>query len=225
MLRMIELGKYKTRRIYGSIDFVYPYLRYFIMLHDINKLKINQHQKDTAIEIINENQVNIIPNLIRDIHNCNRRFYYINIDIEINSGLDHSNAVIIDNRKKLIFLFDPYGYDSCKKSIYNQNVLLSVIQRELVDKLPGFYLESNLVEYKDNPGPQRLQKKLKRGGFCLMWGLLFICLRIKNPDVTYRELLEFLINPNCAIYTNKKQHGEALLEIIQRFTYHVNTVP
>lgn len=219
---MITLADHKTKRIYGNIETLYPYLRYFTTLHNIDNIKIRRNQNDTSIGIKQDGTFTLLPHLVEDLSKDRHRFSYLNVTIEIHSRLDHANTVIVDRQEKVVFLFDPYGYETSMKSIHNQNLLLDIIQKELVNKLEGFRLVSNLVEYKDIPGPQRIQKKLKRGGFCLMWGLMLVCLRIQNPDLTYEGLLRLILNPHSITYKDKRDQACRLLELIQKYTAHVN---
>lgn len=210
MLQFPPVSESKTHHIYGHIEAVYPYLRYYTRLHNIRCLKIGHSQDDTAMTVHADNTVTLTPNVLRDIGNCRRRFYCLIIDVEPTPDVNHSSLLYVDTEQKEFFLFDPYGYD--RQCTQAQDQLLHTLHSHILSQLPGYTLTSNLVEYKHIPGPQRLQKKLKRGGFCVSWCVLFMCLRCRYPDVSIIEILEFIISPS----------SDDLLALIQRFTREMN---
>lgn len=117
------------------------------------------------------------------IKNCSKRFLIIPINIQNVIGIGHANMLIYDKNKNTLEHFDSNG---SSVYIHADNVLTKVC-----DILKIEYLNPQ----KTCPyfGPQMKEmlcwSKLESVGFCLVWSLWFVELRLKNPDTQSKELI------------------------------------
>lgn len=130
-----------------------------------------------------KNNYFIYPFLIEKLksYSDKKRFIYIKLSIIANTkeqeNIRHANLILIDNLKKTVERFEPYG------EIYFSNCaeLNTIIQKEISNKLdykfifvqpyPGFQLRSNEYDQKNKSYGDP-------GGYCLAWCFLYLEIKI-----------------------------------------------
>jgi hypothetical protein len=131
----------------------------------------------------------IYPQLIDWLKNnmTTKRFIYIKLSIIVVGGIRHANQILIDNLKKTVERFEPYG------EIYfsNCNELNDILKQELADKIkykfifvqsyPGFQIRSNEVEENNKiyGDPD---------GYCLAWCFVYLELKLHYENVIIDKL-------------------------------------
>jgi hypothetical protein len=145
----------------------------------------------------NENKYYIHPYLNNIINNYinikNKRFVFVTITI-YNDNSSHANILIYDLLKMTVERFEPYGNDF---DFYNIDMILEeelTWNTNLTYISPKEYLpyagfqtisdENNIYNFKSND----LQ------GYCLAWCLWYIEIRLINPDINQKKLVDKLIN-------------------------------
>ncbi len=155
-------------------------------------------------------------NLTNILQNCsNKRFIYINFIIYWESfDLTHSNVIIIDNLEKTIERFEPRG-----KSDINDPELL--IAKKIDSKFSSSTLKLlglsdfiYLSPIKTLPliGPQSIANAYE--GMCVTYSLLYLHLRIMNPDINRDIIIKYLISKT----------SDELLNIILRYAKYVEII-
>lgn len=137
----------------------------------------------------------ILPLTLQDIRHC-----YIP---QPNPQTDHTNMLLYDKETGILERFEPHGYTSTRyPEFYNTSQL--DIELDLYFKNPVFKVSKYLSPIESCPelGPQILEtseKLLPNVGFCTIWSYWYINLRLANPYITNRVLLQ-----NLAIQKIKK---------------------
>lgn len=92
----------------------------------------------------------------------------------------HANALIIDTENKTAELFEPHGWDESWHDLVFQEIsdLLQSRQIKLLDS----------EQYCPRVGPQQF----KGDNFCSWWSWLHIYLKIFCPDVTIRQIHDYI---------------------------------
>jgi hypothetical protein len=153
----------------------------------------------------------VIPNeIINTIQRCqdNKRFIYFNFVIYWSQGNVHANMVIIDLHKKTIERFEPqgkfYGHVSYSESDINKKINQAL-------KHIGLNNYKYLPPTKLSP-PIGLQSIADAyTGMCVTYCLIYLHLRIMNPDVNQKELVNYLI----------KKKSTKIIEILLRYTSYI----
>jgi len=124
-----------------------------------------------------------------------KRFAAIPIVLNVENAA-HLNMIVIDNKAKTLERFEPHGAYSSKK--YGPEKLDELLNSWSKD-MGLRYIPTNLV----CPNFQWMYKGVQRGktfiegdpgGYCTAWGLWYINLRLKNPNMPPLKLLQNAIN-------------------------------
>jgi hypothetical protein len=177
----------------------YVYIQNTIYKNELEYLSMSNNDKDIIgiIKFYFYNFNSWLPHLIiwKDKYNyfihceltnwikkCSgyKRFIYVKLSIiatnKFQGNIRHANLILIDNLKKTVERFEPYG------EIYFSNCteLNLILEQELANKLdykfvfvqsyPGFQIRSDEFEDKNKSYGDP-------GGFCLAW--CFLCLELK----------------------------------------------
>jgi len=159
----------------------------------------------------NDNKL-IIPNeIINTIQRCqdSKRFIYFNFVINWDQSYSHANMIIIDLFNKTIERFEPHG----KFNSYNHRYSDSDINKKINQILKHI----GLSNYKYLP-PTKLSPPIglqtiadAYNGMCVTYSLIYLHLRIMNPDVNQKELVNYLI----------KKKSTKIIEILLRYTSYI----
>lgn len=209
-------------KIYYSLGKPENISNYFRIL--INELKFNKivcitnYQLKFGPNYIIENTIQynvtrdelLIPvNLVKELQKCKKkRFIYIYFDIIWEQRtLAHANMVIIDQVNKTIERFEPHGQsisgDKNKK-------ILKGIDSKFDNKLLSYlglkkYSYISPIDISPKIGVQL--KADAYDGMCLTYSMMYLQLRIMNPDVDQDEIIKYLL---------KKSQNE-LYDIVLRY--------
>jgi hypothetical protein len=153
----------------------------------------------------------VIPNEIIDtIKRCqnNKRYIYFNLVINWNDSNSHANMIIIDLFNKTVERFEPqgkfYGHSSYSDAEINKKIIEALKHIELNDY-------KYIPPTKLSP-PNGLQSIADAyNGMCVTYCLIYLHLRIMNPDVKQREIVDYLI----------KKKSTKLIEILLRYTSYI----
>ena len=120
-----------------------------------------------------------------------KRFIYIKLSIiatnKLQGNIRHANLILIDNLKRTVERFEPYG------EIYFSNCteLNLILEQELSDKLgytfvfvqsyPGFQIRSDEFEEKNKSYGDP-------GGFCLAWCFLYLELKLYYENTLIKKM-------------------------------------
>jgi hypothetical protein len=160
---------------------------------------------------VNDNKLVIPEKIIDAIQRCNnKRFIYFNLDI-YGQHASHANMIIIDLHNKTVERYEPHG------KFRPHEKESAIIERELDDKFKILIKYLGLNKYKYIPptklsppvGLQRIADAYE--GMCVTYCLIYLQLRIMNPDVKQMELVNYL----------KKKKSTKLIEIILKYASYV----
>lgn len=187
-----------------------------IYLNDQNKLNQSNNDKDITslikfyfynfnkflVHLIiwkDKNNYFIYPELINWLENHSKlkRFYYIKLSIiasnKIQGNIRHANLILIDNLKKTVERFEPYGeiyFSNCLELNY-------VLEEQIANKLgykfifvqsyPGFQIRSDEFNEKNKSYGDP-------GGFCLAWCFLYLELKLYYENEILKGIKNNLIN-------------------------------
>jgi hypothetical protein len=111
------------------------------------------------------------------------------IDSVKNKGINHANILIIDLYKQTLERFEPYGYIN-KSAEHEINDAIKTRLMRVIDLEKFTYLAP--IDISPVIGPQ--SKADAHGGMCVTFCMLYLQLRLTNPDTIQKELIEYLSN-------------------------------
>ena len=207
--------KGKINYCYQSYSNVFNYFTILVNYYDFGEivcipkfvLKFKDYIDVTSIVYYVDTKEIIIPVKLRDkIKKCSRtsaRFIYCTfmIDSLKNKGINHANILIFDLYKKTIERFEPYGHLS-KEIEEEVNSVIKTRLMRIIDLENFTYLSP--FDISPVIGPQ--SKADAHGGMCVSFCMLYLQLRLMNPDTIQKELIEYLANKD------KKELKEIILK-------------
>lgn len=205
---------------YQSYTNIFNFFTILVNYYDFNEilclpkfvLKFKNYIDMTSIVYYVDKKEFIIPvelqNKIKKCSESNVRFVYCTfmIDSLKNKGINHANILIFDLYKNTLERFEPYGHlHKGKEHEINEAIktrLMRIIDLENFTYLSPFDISPVI-------GPQT--KADAYNGMCISFCMLYLQLRLMNPDTIQKELIEYL---------SKKDHKE-LKKLILRYAKFV----
>lgn len=169
-------------------------LKFGINFLNLNVVKIKIIDNKRSI-ILDQLSIDEIPEFFKNLlNNCKTEFVVIPIAFTTESlmpMLGHANILIYNRKKNIIEHYEPYGANAFTND-----------HNDYYKKLKKIFNEINIVYC--NPantcpliGPQKRENlcpnivfNVKTVGFCLIWSMWLAELRINNPNVNSKQLIE-----------------------------------
>lgn len=217
-------------------DVMIPFLQEnnTIYLNEANNLNLSNNDKDIlgTIKFYFYNFNKFLPHLIiwKDKNNYfihselinliklyskSKRFLYIKLSIiatnKTQGNIRHANLILVDNLKRTIERFEPYG------EIYFANcfALNQVLEEELANKLeykfifiqsyPGFQIRSDEFNEKNKSYGDP-------GGFCLAWCFLYLEIKLYYEYETLKKM-----NRETRELVEKIEDDEQVIKLINNY--------
>jgi hypothetical protein len=161
--------------------------------------------------------------LIKNITNNKYRFFIIPIGIQLyinNQYYAHANYLIFDYKLLTVERFEPYGTDAPSDMNYNP-ILLDNTLKNIIDsyKLNLKYITPN--EYLNKIGFQLKEIYESKNdyigdpnGYCALWSLWWVEIRIKYPDIPIKKLVKML---------NKELINKSYKELIRNYSSYITS--
>jgi hypothetical protein len=184
----------------------------------------NNYMAVTSVVFFGDiNQIVIPIKLKNKINNCmNKNIRFINfqfiIDHSKNDKVNHVNMIIIDLFKKTVERFEPFGSlgkDTEKKA--NHAIAIRLFK---VLELTDFKYLSPL-DISPEFGPQ--QKADAYGGMCVTFSMLYLQLRLMNPDIVQKEIVNYLLQKSAKELKNLVLRYAKFIEIALKKYDYINT--
>lgn len=149
----------------------------------------------------------------------NIRFIAIPLGIQISSG-SHANFLLYDKTINELERFEPYGSDPPYQFKYNPELLDEIIKSKFVGFIPDLkyiapkqYLPKIGFQYMDTN--DRKNKKIgDPGGFCAIWTVWYIDMRVTHSDIPRKSLISKIIK-------HVKLHNMSFKNLIRNYTRHI----
>lgn len=178
---MIVFLKFKKFKIMCVPNFILKYKKY------INRTALAYNVKDDIIYHSNH--------MRHEMLNCSRKenvrfiFFTFIIIWDNKSKLTHANIVIIDLFKKTYERFEPYG--NLAKNIENKlDNLFDQKVREIINMKSFKYIPP--CNISPAIGIQKIADSYC--GMCITISMMYLHMRILNPDISQKKLVTFIIN-------------------------------
>lgn len=129
-----------------------------------------------------------MPPWKREVEKCRqagKTFVILNFGLYIGSYVQHAGAVLIDLRRNVIERFEPAGRLSG-----TYDTLDMAIEEQFRNRMPT-YDYVGTIRAAPKRGPQELADAFS--GLCVTFSLLYILVRLMNPQRTPKEVQEHLV--------------------------------
>lgn len=160
----------------------------------------------------------------------NKRFIIVKLTLLLSPQLPitHANIIIYDKKRNTLMRFEPYGDWELVDSYFLDNTIIKLF-KESVDKSdtnkikylrPTEYLDKTkfqTVSLGDEPEHKNLGDP---EGYCLAWCYWFLELKILNPDIDEKKLVESALTNIISKSTSRTDN--VLLEHIRGYAKHLD---
>jgi hypothetical protein len=166
--------------------------------------------------------------LSRAIKSKKHRFVLLKLTLIPNKNTLHANIVIYDKNKNIIIRFEPYGDWEFSDSYFLDKKIIDIFKKAIDKKhhktlkylRPTDYLDKTKFQ-SVSLGDDTLHKNLgDPAGYCLAWCYWFIELKIKNPELDERKLVEDALNN--IILKSDINNTNPLLSHIRGYARHLD---
>lgn len=153
-------------------------------------------------------QFHVSDDLEYQLKDCSHRYLVGYTLVTYGIGA-HINGVIIDKQEKIIEIFDPMGYREDTGLTEVEMFADDYLNHPALEDYRLYPMKIFLVySQHGNKGPQSVQSKFKGElGYCAVWSLIWIHLRMANPGIPRSHLLTYLM----------QYDPDELLEFVERY--------
>ena len=136
--------------------------------------------------------------------------------IRLDTGKSHANALIFDSENKILTRFEPHGANL--ETNYDVGELDQQIGKWIKGNMEGWKYTAP-IHFCPVRGPQTIESQLyfdskmkaiygsdltkEAGGFCSAWSLLFLHYRLVNPDLSDKEIADYMVSQSGEILFNR----------------------
>jgi hypothetical protein len=177
------------------------------------KYGLNYIVENAIVYNVNRDEILIPEDLVKNLKKCkNKRFIYIYFGIvwEQQPG-GHANMILIDTFNKTIERYEPHGHSL---GFDKKKVILNGIDKKFNKKLLSYlglneYTYISPIDISPKIGVQL--KADAYNGMCVTYSMIYLQLRLMNPDVDQVEIIKYLL---------KKSKSE-IYDIILRYAKYI----
>ena len=137
------------------------------------------------------------PNFEECIKNCvksDKRFIMIKVSYLHRPDSLHANVIIYDKEDSSYRRFEPYGNSSTYDEMYLDKLVMDIILKFKKTKIkyytPGDFLETGRFQTISNDSSLEVKKTGDPFGYCLAWCLWYTEIKLKNINLSEKELIE-----------------------------------
>lgn len=153
----------------------------------------------------------------------NRRILAFPITI-CNDNIYHANMGIYDKKRNVLMRFEPYGDWDLHDMFLLDNKLITLFKKclsgKMIDSLvflrPHEYLQN--VNFQQSSLGDKEQNLGDPGGYCLAWCLWFLELKLLNPDIDEKNIVDIAMN-KILLPSNKKN---PILDNIRAYAKYID---
>ena len=187
VIRAPDLRQFQTSRLTSSglsgseVEAIFEYLiRDLPDVCRVLELRLHKTQRVAYTE------VQYLTKVVEQCAEFKKPFVFIRLTLCCWNGDAHENALIIDTRRKTIERLEPNG-SAAEFSAFADDVLSHAFQTVLPN-----YKYLTVKQSCPYLGPQFKQKNLPMGGFCAVWTILILHLKMLNLDWNIMQLSTYL---------------------------------
>jgi ankyrin repeat protein len=171
------------------------------------------------------NKLYLIENFYDKINECvNKKveFIIIPLGIEMKAG-SHANYIIYDLKNKTVERFEPHGSATPPGLNYDPKILDELLESRFkaIDEDIKYF---GPADYEPKIGFQLMdifENNKKRigdpGGFCALWAIWYVDMRIKYKDISCKDLVNILIKSirtqNISVKNMIRNYAKNILEL------------
>lgn len=178
---------------------------------------------DFQLHIPSTKNITLQNILIKNITNNKYRFFIIPIGIQLyinNQYYAHANYLIFDYKLLTVERFEPYGTDAPNDMNYNA-ILLDNTLKNIIDSYKLNFKYVSPHEYLNKIGFQLKEIYESKNdyigdpnGFCALWSLWWVEIRIKYPDIPIKKIVKML---------NKELINKSYKELIRNYSSYITS--
>ena len=226
IIRKKSIGKRRNNSVYKGLGYDMLMAYVYLIKHYRSSLCIAIGDKRTIQRTFDPTYVGLIfertgnkneliyhgglIDLFNFIKNCKKRFFAIPVSMEYPDSGPHFNILIGDNKRKIIERFEPYGalvdekvhenFDKDFKSFLKQKKL------DFTYKNPDEFCPATGFQELEENNIQKKKASVRRNdyrGYCGMWSIWFIEMKMRNPDLPSDKLLKKALSEMKKLKINK----------------------
>ena len=176
-----------------------------IKCEKLNMLKSFYTLVPSFISWLDKDNYILDPNILDKTKEYNVRFLVFPITIYFLNGGAHANILLIDKENMTVERFDP-------QTVFNKDLddLLEKYFRNYEYIRPSSYLNGSNIQDISKDSDYRNKKYSDPNGFCLIWCIWYIEIRLKNPNIERGRLIQGVLK-NIVKKSNDNRTTEKII--------------
>ena len=169
-----------------------------VIIPDINLNKTFNHRYLSLrwIQSKKNGYISVPKNFWKHFKNENKRFIVMPFGFNCDDVTGHSNYLVYDSEFRSMERFEPYGkpFKACLNPKDLDKKILELFRKNIGDDFIEEYYKP--LDFSPVASFQKIQEKENEmtdddpDGFCPVWCVWYIELRLSNPDVDRKELVQ-----------------------------------
>ncbi len=167
----------------------------------------------------NENLKKSIKNLLK---NDKVEFIYIKLSLIPNGSSTHANLLLYNKKKNTLERFEPYGYnqmlDEEKLNQFIEKLSKKIFNKDVKYINPKIFMDDakfQIISSDSDPDNKKLGDPF---GYCLAWTFWYLELRLKNPNIDPKELVDNALSK----IVNKDSNSNQVLDYIRNYSQELD---
>ncbi|MBA42598.1 MAG: hypothetical protein CMF62_01130 [Magnetococcales bacterium] len=163
-------------------------------------------------------------NLLKPLNNDKVRFILLKLTLVPSSQGTHANILLYDKKTNTMERFDPYGAIPYLKAD-KMDKLFEEKFREIINKpnfkylSPSQYMGKVSFQLLSNDSSIDVKKLGDPHGYCLAWTFWYLEMRLQNPEVHPKKLVEMSVDKIKA--TRKKDSKNPFIDFIRNYAFEL----
>lgn len=148
------------------------------------------------------------------------KYILIPLGIELHNG-SHANYLIYDLKNNEVERFEPNGAHNPYRLNYNPDLLDELLEKQFKQVIPNIkyirpkdYLPKISFQIFDSIESNKYKRIGDPGGFCAVWTIWYVDMRLSNPNIPRKQLVNEII-------TKIKQHNMSFKNLIRNYSTNI----
>ena len=149
-------------------------------------------------------------------------FIYIKLSLIPNGTSTHANLLLYNKKENIIERFEPYGsndlLDQDKLNEFIEKLAKKIFNKKVKYINPKLFMNNTKFQLISSDSDPDNKKQGDPAGYCLAWTFWYLELRLNNPDVDSKILVENALKK----IVNRDSNSNQVLDYIRNYSHELD---
>ena len=202
-----EEGKIIKDLILIYYDNLYELMPYLILWRSRDLYNYNTNLKKSIKKLLKDDKID---------------FIYIKLTLIPNSTSTHANLLLYNKKENILERFEPYGsndlLDQDKLNEFIEKLAKKIFNKKVKYINPKLFMNDTKFQLISSDSDPDNKKQGDPAGYCLAWTFWYLELRLNNPDVDSKILVENALKK----IINRDSNSNQVLDYIRNYSHELD---